>query len=170
MKKNAVKFRTNFKLASAILFVALIGVAALNAGAFAVAQARPTRIAESKTSAEAKRILAGMGSPDFKRIKDARMRDALSRAVAALKAVANNTSAAREAELVANFGRTIKALQAFPQSTNADTRQCDDSYERCMELCKETGANCDICKLSNEGCYLTKLAAEATKNPNDPTP
>lgn len=172
MKKNVVKIVKNFKLASAVLFVALIGVAALNVGSFAMAQTGPTRIADSKTSAEAKRILAGVGSRDFKRIKDARLRDGLSRAIAALKAVAKNTSEAREAELVANFDRSIKALQALPQPqpTAADTRQCDDSYERCMELCKLTGGNCNLCKLGNEGCYLTKLAAEATKNPNDPTP
>jgi hypothetical protein len=171
MEKNNGKFAKHFKLASIILFVALVGGQTLNTGALAQTQAGPSAIkAELKSSAEAKRALANMGTRDFKRVKDAKLRDASSRSLAALKAIANNTSRAREATLVANFARSIKNLKTLAQPNSTSIEECDKGYERCIELCKETGGNCDLCGISQNGCYLTKLAIEMTKDPLDPTP
>jgi hypothetical protein len=171
MSKNIVKIAKHFKPAALILFVALMGGQTLNVVALAQTQAASTTLkAELKSSAEAKRALSNIGTRDFKRVKNAKLRDASSRALAALKAIANNTSAAREATLVANFARSIKTLKGLAQPGSTSIEECDKGYERCIELCKETGGNCDLCGISQNGCYLTKLAIEMTKDPLDPTP
>lgn len=171
MPKNISTFAKHFKLASIILFVALVGGQVLDAGALAQTRAGSgTLKAELKSSAEAKRALSNIGTRDLKRVKDARLRDASSRALAALKAIASNNSAAREATLVANFARSIKTLKALAQPGSTNFEECDKGYELCIELCKETGGNCDLCGISQNGCYLNKLAIEMTKNPDDPTP
>lgn len=171
MSKNIVKIAKHFKLASLILFVALAGGQTLNAGARAQSRAGSGILkAELKSSAEAKRALSNIGARDFKRVKDARLRVASSRALAALKAIANNTSAAREATLIANFASSIKTLKGLAQPGSTNIEECDKGYERCIELCKETGGNCDLCGISQNGCYLNKLAIEMTKDPLDPTP
>ena len=176
MQKNIIKTVRNFKLALVALFVML------NASAFAMAQDTTTTLkAETTASGEAKRILANMPSQTSSNTKtiasrdsaaDRKLRGQMARAEAALKAIANNTSPAREATLIAKFNRAIKDLKALPggQPTAAGTHHCDQQYEICMELCKETGANCKLCVLGNEGCYLTRLAIEMNKNPLDPTP
>jgi hypothetical protein len=171
MLENIVKITKHFKLVSLILFVAVVGGEMLDAGALAQTQAASSTIkAELKSSAEAKRALSNIGTRNFKRVKDARLRDASSRALAALKAIANNTSTAREATLVANFARSIKTLKGLAQPGATSIEECDKGYERCIELCKETGGNCDLCGISQNGCYLNKLAIEMTKDPLDPTP
>ena len=171
MQKSIIKITKHFKLASIILFVAVIGGNMPDVGTLAQTQAAPSTLkAELKSSAEAKRILSGIGSRDFKRIKDARLREASSRALAALKAIANNKSAAREATLAENFARSVKTLKTLAQPDSTTIEECDKGYELCIELCKETGGNCDLCGISQYGCYLNKLAIEMTKNPDDPTP
>lgn len=171
MQKHMVTIVKNFNLPLVVLFVALIGVQTLNTGGSAMAQTASARKADLESSVKAKCILAGLGSRDFKRVKDARMRDAGGRALAALRAIADNTSKTREAALADDFERTIKDLKALPgQPTAADTRECDQYYELCMEICKEIGSDCKLCGIGQNGCYLTKLVAEATKLPNDPTP
>lgn len=171
MQKSIFKITKHFKLASLILFVAVAGGNMLDAGTLAQTQAAPSTFkAELKSSAEAKRALSVIGSRDFKRIKDARLREASSRALAALKAIANNKSAAREVMLAENFARSIKTLKTLAQPNSTTFEECDKGYELCIELCKETGGNCDLCGISQNGCYLNKLAIEMTKNPDDPTP
>lgn len=171
MRENVSKIVGRFSSASVILFVMLVCGHALISGALAKTQgAASTLKADLESSAEAKRALANIGLRNFKRVKDAKLRDASTRALAALKAIANNTSKAREATLAANFARSIKTLKALAQPGSTSIEECDKGYERCIELCKETGGNCDLCGISQNGCYLTKLAIEMTKNPNDPTP
>jgi hypothetical protein len=171
MQKSIINITKHFKPASLILFLALVGAQTINVGAFVKTQDASTTLkAELKSSAEAKRALSNIGTQDFKRVKDARLRNASTRALAALKAIANNTSQAREATLAANFARSIKTLKTLAQPNSTSIEECDKGYERCIELCKETGGNCDLCGISQNGCYLTKLAIEMTKNPNDPTP
>jgi hypothetical protein len=171
MPKNICEIAKHFKLASLILFVALISGQTLNIGALAQKQAASTILkAELKSSAEAKRALSNIGTRDFKRVKNAKLRDASSRALAALKAIANNTSSAREATLVANFARSIKTLKGLAQSGSTNFESCDNDYERCIEICKEIGSDCNLCELGQNGCYLNKLTMEASKDPNDPTP
>ena len=174
MRKNTVNVVSYFKPALAALCVALAVAQTPGAGASAGAQAGPAQVAGLRTSAAAKRTLDDLGTRDFKRVKDARMREGLSRAVAALRALAKNSSEAREAALITTFERTIKNLKSLPQPASADTRQCDAHYERCIELCKEAGGNygtdCKLCGIEQNGCYLTKLAMEMTKDPRDPTP
>lgn len=156
----------NFKSALLILLVALIGMQTPGARTFARTQTAPTALkAELKSSTEAKRVLADIGARDFKRTKDARLRAAAGRALDALKAVAKNTSPEREAILLAKFNRSIKDLKSLAKPTAADTRECDAHYTRCIELCKETGLNCDLCGIEQNGCYLTKLSIEMTKDP-----
>jgi hypothetical protein len=170
MSKNIVTIAKHFKSASLILFVALVAGQTFGAGALAQSRAGMGILkAELKSSAEAKRALSDIGTRDFKRVKDARLRNASSRALADLKALANNTSAAREATLVANFARSMKTLKGLAQPASTNIEECDKSYELCIELCKETGGNCDLCGISQNGCYLTKLAIEWTKHPLDPT-
>ena len=171
MQKSIINITKRFKLASILLFLALIGGQTINVGAFVKTQVASTTLkAELKSSAEAKRVLSNLGTQDFKRVKDARLRVASSRALAALKAIADNTSKAREATLAANFARSIKTLKTLAQPDSTSIEECDKGYERCIELCKETGGNCDLCGISQNGCYLTKLAIEMTKDPKEPTP
>ena len=171
MLKNIAKIAKRFRLASLMLFVALVGGQTLDAAALARTQAAPSTLkAELKSSVEAKRVLSDIGTRDFKRVKDAKLRDASSRSLAALKAIANNTSKAREATLVANFARSIKTLKGLAQPGSTTFEECDKGYELCIELCKETGGNCDLCGFGQYGCYLNKLAIEMTKDPLDPTP
>ena len=171
MQKSMSKIVKSFKLASLILFVALVGAQPLGTGARAQTQAAASTVrAELASSAEAKRALSDIGTRDFKRVKNSRLRDASTRALAALRALANNTSRAREATLAANFARSVKTLKGLAQPGSTSIEECDKGYERCIELCKETGGNCDLCGISQNGCYLTKLAIEMTKNPQDPTP
>lgn len=171
MQKNIIKFTKRFTLASIILLVALAGGQVLDAGALAQTQAAPSTLkAELKSSAEAKRALSDIGARDFKRIRNARLRDASSRSLAALKAIAANTSKAREATLVANFARSIKTLKGLAQAGSTNFEACDNDYERCIEICKEIGSDCNLCDLGLNGCYLNKLTMEMSKDPNDPTP
>jgi hypothetical protein len=165
MQTNIVKIVKSFKIASLVLFVALTGAQTLNAGSFGKT---PARGAELETATEAKRALANLGSQDFKRVKDARLREAAVRALDALKAVARNTSKAREAALVAEFARSIGVLKGLPQPTAMSLQMCDESYKRCAELCRLTGANCDLCGISQNGCYLNELAA-AIAHEGDPS-
>jgi hypothetical protein len=94
MLKNIVEIAKHFRVASLILFVALVGGQTLDAGALAQTQAAPSTLkSELKSSVEAKRALSNIGTRDFKRVKDAKLRDASSRSLAALKAIANNNPA-----------------------------------------------------------------------------
>jgi len=171
MNKNIIKFARGLKAAALVLFVLLVGGQTLNAGALVRTQAASSTLkAELKTSAEAKLALSNMGGRDFKRVGNAKLRNAASRALASLKALADNTSRAREATLAANFARSMKTLRALAQPGSTSYEECDKGYELCIELCKETGGNCDLCGISQNGCYLNKLAIEMTKNPDDPTP
>ena len=171
MRKNTVHIVNTFKLTLAVLFVALVG--AQSPSASAQTPTAPTQSAAPSASGEAKRVLDAVGARDFKRVKDADMRRGLTRAVAALKALAKNTSPGREAGLVENFDRAVKTLKSLPQPAAADTRPCDAHYDRCIEMCKLAGGNygkdCKLCGIEQNGCYLTKLALEMTKNPLDPT-
>lgn len=166
MKQIIVNIVTNYKSALVILLVALIGLQTL----VAFAQATPNENAELESATAAKRVLARIQPRNFARIKDARMRNAVEQSYKALKVVAKNNSKAREAGVMAEFDRTIKDLKSLPQPTNNNFQECDDSYSRCMELCKLTGSDCKLCGLSQNGCYLNRLAIEITKNPLDPTP
>jgi hypothetical protein len=171
MAENIRTFAKHFKSASIVLFVALVGGQTFNMGARSQTQGAPANLAaELKSSSEAKRALSNIGTRDFKRIKNARLRDASSRALAALKAVASNTSRAREATLVANFARSVKTLKGLAQPGSTSFESCDNDYERCIEICKEIGSDCNLCDLGLNGCYLNKLTMEASKDPNDPTP
>jgi hypothetical protein len=170
MSKNISGIAKHFKLTSFILFVALAGGHTLNAGAPAQTRAGSGVLkAELKSSAEAKRALSNIGKRDFKRVKDARLRNATVRALADLKAIANNTSTKREATLVANLARSIKTLKGLAQPGFTNFEACDNDYERCIEICKEIGSDCNLCDLGINGCYLNKLTLEMSKDPNDPT-
>lgn len=168
MQRNILMIVKNFKPALAVVFVALVGISALNPSAFAMIQtAAPQK--ELATATEAKRALADIGTRDFKRVKDARLRDASGRALTALKALARNTSKAREAELVASFDRSITALKALPTKPTAMSLQaCDATYEKCVELCKLVGSDCKLCGIAQNGCYLVKLAFEIAQE-GDPS-
>lgn len=172
MQKNIVKIAKHLRPASLILFVALVvGGQTLNVAAYTQTQAASATVrADLKSSAEAKRVLSEIGARDFKRVKDARLRVAATRALAALKAIAGNNSTAREATLVANFARSIKTLKGLAQPGTSNFESCDNDYERCIEICKEIGSDCNLCELGINGCYLNKLTMEASKDPNDPTP
>lgn len=171
MSKNSIGIGKHFKLASLVLFVVLAGGQTLDVAAHAQTQAAASTLkAELKSSAEAKRALSNIGTRDFKRVKDARLRVASSRALAALKAIANNTSRAREATLIANFARSIKTLKGLAQAGSTNFESCDNDYERCIEICKEIGSDCNLCELGQNGCYLNKLTMEMSKDPLDPTP
>lgn len=171
VQKTITRIAGRYTLASFILFAVLIGGQALAPRALAKTQSASSALkAQLPSSAEAKRALSNIGSRDFRRVKDAKLRAASSRALAALKAIANNTSKAREATLAAQFDRSVKTLKALAQPGSTNIEECDKGYERCIELCKETGGNCDLCGISQNGCYLTKLAIEMTKDPNDPAP
>ena len=166
MRNNLFAIARHFKPALLVLSVAL--VAAQTSGASGVGAAQTARRAELETASAAKRALAELGSNDFARATDARMRSAALRAVAALKAVANNRSKAREATLVAQLDRSILNLKALPQPAAMGLQECDSSYSTCIELCKETGGDCKLCGIAQNGCYLLKLAI-AIAQQNDPS-
>ena len=168
MRNKLFSIVRHFKPALLVLFVALVAAQTSGAGAGVAAQTAPARKAELETAAAAKRALAELGTRDFGRVKDARMRAAGLRAVAALKAVANNTSRAREAALVAQFDRSILNLKALPQPAGLGLQECDKSYETCIELCKRTGGDCKLCGIGQNGCYLVRLAIEMAQE-KDPS-
>lgn len=167
MRNNLLLIVKHFKPALLILFVVLVGAQTSGASGLGAPQTAPARKAELETAAAAKQALAELGSNDFARVKDARMRAAGLRAVAALKAVANNTSRTREAALVTQFDRSIRNLKALPQPAGLSLQMCDKSYETCKELCKESG-NCKQCELGINGCYLVRLAIEMAQE-KDPS-
>ncbi|HEX8354715.1 MAG TPA: hypothetical protein VF611_17540, partial [Pyrinomonadaceae bacterium] len=119
----------HFRPALLVMFVALVGAQASGAGVNGAPQTAPPPKAGLATAAEAKRALAELGTRDFARVRDARMRTASLRAVAALRAVANNTSRAREATLIAQLDRAIRNLKALPQPAGLGLQECDKSYE-----------------------------------------
>jgi hypothetical protein len=164
MKQILVKIIKNYKTAFVFLLV-ICGMQTLGVNA----QTALARGADLESSTVAKRTLVGIDSRKFVKIKDARMQKAVQQSYNALKAVANNKSKAREAGLMADFDRTIKDLKALPQPTGGGLQECDNSYALCIELCGETGFDCKLCGIGQNGCYLTKLAIEMTKDPNDPT-
>lgn len=169
MKQNITKIMTNYKLALVALLVALVAIQAPVFVATVAAQTASAADEELKSALPAKRALTRVDERSLGKIKDERMRSAIQRSYKALKALASNKSPAREAKLVAEFDQTIKALKAFPQPDPTTYQQCDSQYEVCLEICKEIGG-CNMCGLVQNACYLTKLAAEWTKDPLDPTP
>lgn len=167
MQKNIFKIVKSYKLALIVLVVALIGVQTLNAGAVGIPRTVPEQC-ELESSGVAKRSLAKLGSKDPNRIKDARARAAAQRSFTALKAVASNTTKAREASLIASFNRTIMDLKALPPHKNPVVEKCDNQYELCIEICKEIGSNCDLCSIGQNSCYLDAWFT-AWMDENDPT-
>ncbi len=166
---NFLKIVKSLRVASLMLLVMLVGAQTLDARSYGRPQtAAPVQKTELASATEARRALDNLGTQDFKGVRDARLRAASQRALAALKALAANKSNAREASLVANFDRTIKNLKALPQPANMSPHMCDASYERCIELCKETGGNCNLCGIAQNGCYLGILSA-AIVNEHNPT-
>jgi hypothetical protein len=157
----------HFKPALLVLFVALVGAQGPAASGLGALQTAPARKAELESATTAKRALAELGARDFARVKDARMRAAGLRAVAALKAVANNNSRTREAALVAQFDRTILNLKALPQPAGLSLQMCDQYYDTCKEACKGSG-DCKQCELGVNGCYLVRLAIEMAQE-KDPS-
>ena len=114
---------------------------------------------EQKTAvAAAKRGVAEIDPGSFARIKDAKKRSAAQRSYNALKAIAENTSKAREAGLVASFNRSIGVLKAWPPPRNANFEACDRNYEFCKENC-QTNFTCEFCQIVNGDCYLLQWAA-----------
>src|SRR5689334_4342452 len=111
---HSTKIAKNFKLALAALLIAFVGAQGFNIGSYAAPQAKPAQTGEPKSAAEAKRALARVGSLDFAKSKDARKRDAAQKGYDSIKALANNTSKAREAALLAELARTTRVLRAFP--------------------------------------------------------
>lgn len=167
MRNDLFSTVRHFKPALLVLFVALVAAQTSGASGAGAPQTAPARKAELETAAAAKRSLAELGSNDFARVKDARMRAAGLRAVAALKAVANNTSRTREAALVAQFDRSIRNLKALPQPAGLSLQMCDEYYNTCMEACKHSG-DCKQCDLGVNGCYLVRLAIEMAQE-KDPS-
>lgn len=167
MRNNLLLIVKHFKPALLILFVALVGAQTSGASGLGAPQTAPAQKAELETAATAKRALTELGARDFARVKDARMRAAGLRAVAALKAVANNKSQAREAALVAQFDRSIRNLKALPQPAGLSLQMCDQYYDTCKEACKESG-DCKQCDLGVNGCYLVRLAIEMAQE-KDPS-
>ncbi len=168
MKRNIIKIMKNYKLALVALLVALV-IQAASASAFVAAQTTSVENNELKSARSAKRALTRVDERKIGKIKDDRMRSAMQRSYAALKAVANNKSTTLEAKLVAEFDKTIKALKAFPQPDPTNFEACDNQYEICIEICKEIGG-CDMCGILQNECYYVRLAALWTKDPLDPTP
>ena len=168
MRNKLFSMVRHYKPALLVLFVALVAAQVSGASGVGAAQTAPARKAQLETAAAAKRALTELGSNDFARVKDARMRAAGLRAVAALKALANNNSRAREATLVAQLDRSVLNLKALPQPAGLSLQECDKSYETCMELCKETGGDCKLCGIGQNGCYLVRLAIEMAQE-NDPS-
>lgn len=168
MRNKLFSIVRHFKLTLLVLFVALVAAQTSGASGVGAAQTAPARKAELESAATAKRALAELGTKDFARVKDARLRVAALRAVTTLKAVANNTSRSREATLVAQLDRSILNLKALPQPAGMSLQACDKSYETCMELCKETGGDCKLCGIGQNGCYLVRLAIEMAQE-KDPS-
>ena len=167
MKKTMVNALRNLRPILFILFLALVGAQSSGAGGHTVAQTAPARPAQVDINAEAKRALDKIGSRDFKRVKDARLRAAGAHALDALKKLARNTSKAREAALLAEFNRSVDALKAAaPGPKTASLDACDHSYETCKELCKNGGA-CQ-CEALNNLCYMTNLMIELVEG-EDPS-
>jgi hypothetical protein len=159
---------TNFKTTLLILLVVLFGVQTLNAKGGRRPQGPTAMKADLETSTEAKRVLAGVGSQDLGRIKNPRMRAEALKALGIFKAIAANTSKAREAGLVAQLDRSIQALKHLPQPAGMGLHACEASYARCIELCKEGAGSCKLCNMLLDGCYMNVWAA-AIAQEHDPS-
>jgi hypothetical protein len=169
MRKNTIKVAGSFKLVLVALFVALVGLQTPGAGASATAQtAAPTQGTELASSAEAKRGLAKINPRNYAKIKSGRERAALQRSYNALKAIADNTSRAREAALMASFDRAMTTLKGLPPPAAGSFQQCDESFKLCMEICNKNGNTCDMCKMGNGMCYLVQWGIART-NEGNPT-
>jgi hypothetical protein len=158
-KNNLSKIVKSFKPGLLILVVALVGVQTLTANSFVSARTAATRTAELASATEAKRALAQLGSQDFSKVRDPKMRLESRQALGVLKAMASNTSREREKDLIAKLNRSILNLKGMPQPKHMSLEQCDAAYERCIEMCKNGSINCDLCGIAQNGCYLVKLAA-----------
>src|SRR5581483_4025979 len=119
--------------------------------------------AAPKSAAVAKQWLARIGSRDFSKLKDARLRDAVQQTHNALKAVADNTSTAREATLVGDFKRNLNNLKAVGKKAIPFAEECNWEYDKCVEACKNDGI-CLDCAGKEYFCYITKLAATIPGN------
>jgi hypothetical protein len=156
---NLSKVVKNFKPALLVLVVALAGVQPLTANSFGSARTASSPKTELPSATEAKRALAQLGSQDFSKVRDPKMRLESRQALGVLKAMASNTSKEREKELIAKLNRSILKLKGMPQPTKMSFEQCDATYERCIEMCKNGAGDCDLCGIAQNGCYLVKLAA-----------
>lgn len=165
--KNFNRAERNFKLALVAVLLAFVGALATGMShtrSFAAPQtAGGTQASgEQKTAvAAARRGVAALDPRSFAKIRDAKKRSAAQRSYNALKAIAENTSKAREAALIANFNRTIGVLKASPPK-NASFEACDKNYDFCKESCA-TDFSCEFCQIVNGDCYLNQWAAFYSK-------
>ena len=162
--KNISRIASNLKAALLILMVVMVGLQTLGTAAYARTQTAPARKGELASATEAKRILAKLGAENFSKAKDPKVRLESRKALGIFKAMAANTTKAREATLIAQLNRSIANLKALPQPRGITPQACDSVYERCIELCKEGAGNCDLCGIAQNGCYLNELAAAIGKD------
>lgn len=132
MQQNIVNIVKNFKRALVVLFVALI-IGVQMPGAFAMTQtaAAPTRLAALESSTQAKRAMETLKTINYSRIKDARQREAVRRAVNAVRALAANTSSAREAGLIAKLDLAANGLKPRGDHPTGAGQKCIDDANEC---------------------------------------
>ncbi|MEO6393004.1 MAG: hypothetical protein ABIP75_14245 [Pyrinomonadaceae bacterium] len=131
MQGITAKITKNFKLVSTVIFVALIAVQPLNAGAFAKKLPPPAMRTALESSVQAKRALTQLSTINYRLIKDARQRDAVHRAVNAVKALAANTSPGREAGLFAKLKLAANGLKPREDHPTGAGQKCIDDAIEC---------------------------------------
>ncbi len=143
MQQNIFNIVKKFKMAVVVLFVALVGVQMSGVSAFARTQtAAPTQVATLESSTQAKRAMETLKTINYSRIKDARQREAVRRAVNAVKALAANTSPAREAGLIAKLKLAANGLK--PRNNDHPTGAGQKCIDEAIDCDKNGFIMCDL--------------------------
>jgi type II secretory pathway component PulJ len=112
-----------------------------------------TSMSKLQSAIQAKRMLAQMDRTKLTRIEDAKLRAELLEGYDALKAVAENTSQARETVLLAKVHRValkLKAKAEEPKTAFVSLNECNKRLSDCLEL----GTPPNICGLNDDMCIM----------------
>lgn len=118
-----------------------------------VTRAGTTHMTELESTTLAKRALVKLETIDYNRIKDGKRRSGVRRAVNAVKALAANTSPAREASLISKLNLAVNGLK--PRGGNDPS----DDYQKCVDKGEECGKEDTVSPLRCDLAYMDCITA-----------
>ena len=137
--------KRNFSIFTGLMMALTLGLALFVTPSFTTPTA--AQVAPPASAEEAKRELARLASTNLSRIKDAKVRNAAQRVVAALQAVANNRDARKEAALIQTFETSLANVNTeASQSAEYQTKafKCNDDRQKCKAACPKTFCGCGV--------------------------